>query len=127
MFSAPYRLYGIAVSGGEPEKKARALRLGREAAALLGAATRVEPDDLHTDQAYIGEGYGVSTPGCLEAIRLLARREGIVLDPVYSGKAMAALIDHVRRGTIDPRETVVFLHTGGSPALFAHAEEFAAE
>lgn len=127
MFSAPYRLYGIAVSGGEPEKKERALRLAREAAALLRAETRVEPDDLRTDQGYIGEGYGISTPGCLEAIRLLARREGIVLDPVYSGKAMAALIDHVRQGAIDPAETVVFLHTGGTPALFAHAEEFAVE
>jgi 1-aminocyclopropane-1-carboxylate deaminase/D-cysteine desulfhydrase-like pyridoxal-dependent ACC family enzyme len=53
---------------------------------------------------------------------MVARAEGIFLDPVYTGKAMAALIDDVRRGVIDPSETVVFLHTGGTPALFAHAD-----
>ncbi|MGE0042693.1 MAG: D-cysteine desulfhydrase family protein [Vicinamibacterales bacterium] len=116
--AAPYRLYGVAVSAGEPEKAVRARRVANEAAAALGVAERVEPADLVTDQAYIGDGYGVPTPGALEAIRLLAETEAILLDPTYSAKAMAALVHHVRAGDIHPDESVVFLHTGGAPALF---------
>lgn len=123
MYSAPYELDGIAVSGGEPEKTARALRIANEAAGLIGVPTRVTADDIRTDHGYIGPGYGIPTPGCVEAITLLARCEGIFLDPVYTGKVMAGLIDHVRRGTIDPAETVLFLHTGGAPALFAYADQ----
>jgi D-cysteine desulfhydrase family pyridoxal phosphate-dependent enzyme len=122
MFSSPYRLCGVAVSGGEPEKRERAARIANEAASLLNVTTRVSVNDLVTDQRYIGEGYGIPTSECLEAIRLTARCEGILLDPVYTGKAMAALIDQVRRAEIDPTETVIFLHTGGIPALFAHAD-----
>ncbi len=121
---APYAVYGVAVSGGESWKRERAYRIANEAAVLVGAAARIIFDDLITDQDYIGAGYGIPTDGCLEAIRLLARREGILLDPVYTGKAMAGLIDHVRRGDLDPSSTVVFLHTGGVPALFAHARAF---
>ena len=119
--NAPYAVYGIAVSGGESFKKERALRIANEAAALAGVTMRVSEADLFTDQRYIGSGYGISTPECLEAIRLLASTEAILLDPVYTAKAMAGLIDHVRRREVDPASTVVFLHTGGVPALFAHA------
>jgi threonine synthase len=66
-----------------------------------------------------------TSPASTEAITLLAQTEGIFLDPVYTAKAMAALIDHVRRGLIPPSETVLFLHTGGTPALFPHAGDFA--
>jgi D-cysteine desulfhydrase family pyridoxal phosphate-dependent enzyme len=120
---ASYRLRGIAVSAGEPEKRARAARLINDAAGLLDAGVRVGADQLETDQRHIGDGYGIPTPGCLEAIALVARSEGILLDPVYTGKAMAALIDDVRQGAIGPTETVVFLHTGGVPALFANPED----
>jgi 1-aminocyclopropane-1-carboxylate deaminase/D-cysteine desulfhydrase-like pyridoxal-dependent ACC family enzyme len=123
LFRAPYRLCGVAVSGGEPEKRERAASLINDAAMLIGADVRVDAAELVTDQRHIGEGYGLATPGCLEAIALLARSEGILLDPVYTGKAMAALIDDVRQGAIDPGETVVFLHTGGVPALFANPED----
>lgn len=127
MYAAPYRLHGIAVSPGEPEKTARALRLANEAAALLGAGIRIAAEDLSTDQGYIGPGYGIPTPACLEALRLLARTEGVFLDPVYTAKAMAGLIDHIRRGEIDPAGTVVFLHTGGTPALFAKVADLGLE
>jgi D-cysteine desulfhydrase family pyridoxal phosphate-dependent enzyme len=120
--AAPFAVYGVAVSGGEPFKKERALRIANEAATIAGVTTRLTEDDLVTDQRYIGAGYGIATSECLEAIRLLASTEGILLDPVYTAKAMAGLIDHVRRGEVDARTTVVFLHTGGVPALFAHAE-----
>lgn len=122
---APYEVYGVAVSGGESFKRERAFRIANEAAALAELSTRVTYDDLVTDQNYIGDGYGIPTPGALEAIRLLAESEGILLDPVYTAKAMAALIDHARHGQLDPRSCVVFLHTGGTPALFAHASLFA--
>ena len=124
-WGVPYDVYGVAVSGGESFKRERALRIANEAAALAGIATRVTERDLFTDQGYIGGGYGISTPESLEAIRLVAETEGILLDPVYTAKAMACLVDHARTGALDPASSVVFLHTGGVPALFAHAASFA--
>jgi L-cysteate sulfo-lyase len=122
--AAPYEVYGVAVSAGEPEKIERAKRIANEAATRLGLPDRLELGDLITDQGYIGEGYGIPTPAALEAIALLAKTEAILLDPCYTSKAMAALIDHVRRGHLSPDDTVVYLHTGGMPALFT--ESFAA-
>jgi D-cysteine desulfhydrase family pyridoxal phosphate-dependent enzyme len=122
LFSPSYRLHGIAVSGGEEEKRLRAARVATEAASLLGVDVTIAPDDLVTNQEFIGAGYGIPTPGGLEAIKLVAERDGVLLDPTYTSKAMAALIADVRAGTIDPGETIIFLHTGGAPALFAHAE-----
>lgn len=115
---APYRVYGVAVSGGEPEKIARAKRIANEAAARLGLPERLEFSDLVTDQDFIGEGYGIPTDAALEAIAILAATEAIVLDPCYTSKAMAALIEHVRRRELGAADCVVFLHTGGMPALF---------
>jgi D-cysteine desulfhydrase family pyridoxal phosphate-dependent enzyme len=115
---APYRVYGVAVSAGEPEKVERAKRIGNEAAARLELPERLELTDLFTDQEHIGESYGIPTKGALEAIALLARTEAILLDPCYTSKAMAALIAHVRGGQVAADETIVFLHTGGMPALF---------
>jgi len=123
MYSAPYQVYGVAVSGGEPEKTRRALRIASQAAEMLGARVSLSTEDFANDERYIGPGYGIPTAGCLEAIRLLARTEGILLDPVYTGKAMSGLIDHVRQGALDPGDTVVFLHTGGTPALFAYLHD----
>jgi D-cysteine desulfhydrase family pyridoxal phosphate-dependent enzyme len=116
--AAPYRLCGIAVSGGEPEKIERAKRIGNEAATRLGLPERIDFGDLITDQDFIGEGYGIPTVEAMEAIRLLAATEAIVLDPCYTAKAMAALIAHIRAGELTADECVVFLHTGGMPALF---------
>lgn len=115
---APYRVYGVAVSAGEPEKIERAKRIANEAAALLNLPERLERGDLFTDQGFIGEGYGIPTPEALEAIALLARTEAIVLDPCYTSKAAAAMIRHIRSGELDAGQTIVFLHTGGMPAIF---------
>jgi len=122
VFGVEYLLHGVAVSAGEDEKQRRAARLMNEAAELLGLSTRVDPSELITDQRFIGEGYGVPTAECLEAIRLLARSEAILLDPCYTGKGMAGLVHDVRSGAISPEETVLFLHTGGAPALFSQSE-----
>ena len=115
---APYRVCGVAVSGGEPEKIERAKRIANEAAARLGLPERLEPADLATDQTQIGEGYGIPTGAALEAISLLATTEAILLDPCYTAKGMAGLIHDIRGGAIAPSDTVVLLHTGGVPALF---------
>ena len=115
---ASYQVYGVAVSAGEPEKIERAKRIANEAAALLTLPERLELGDLVTDQNFIGEGYGIPTAAGLESIALLARSEAILLDPCYTSKAMAGMIRHIRDGEIPANETVVFLHTGGMPALF---------
>jgi D-cysteine desulfhydrase family pyridoxal phosphate-dependent enzyme len=122
VFGAPWVNVGIAVSPGEDEKRQRAVRIMRESAGLLDVDIEVHAHELRTEQQYIGAGYAIPTAGCIEAIRLVARTEGIILDPVYTGKGMAGMIDHIRSGQIDPAETILFLHTGGAPGLFAQAE-----
>jgi L-cysteate sulfo-lyase len=74
---------------------------------------------------YVGLGYGVPTAGTLEAIRIAAEQEGLLLDPVYTGKAMAGLIDLCRQGFFAKDQNIVFLHTGGSAALFAYESKLA--
>jgi D-cysteine desulfhydrase family pyridoxal phosphate-dependent enzyme len=98
-------------------------RIAAAAAARLELEVRIAPADIENHDEFIGERYGVVTEGAREALRLVAGTEGIILDPVYSAKAMAGLIDHARTGRIAPGQTVVFLHTGGTPALFAYAAE----
>jgi D-cysteine desulfhydrase family pyridoxal phosphate-dependent enzyme len=118
---ARYQVTGIAVSGGEPEKIERAKRIANEAAERLALPERLELLDLVTDQRQIGAGYGIPTPAALEAIALLASSEAILLDPCYTAKAMAGLIEDVRNGVLAASDCVVFLHTGGTPALFTEA------
>ena len=89
----------------------------------LGLDVSVSPDEVVAYDGYLGGGYAVMGEPEREAIRLMARHEGILLDPVYTGRAMAGLIDLVRRGEIGKDETVLFWHTGGSPALYAYADE----
>jgi L-cysteate sulfo-lyase len=80
-------------------------------------------DKVLVDDNYVGEGYGIPTDGTIEAITLLAQTEGILLDPVYSGKGMAGLIDLIRKGVYRKEQRILFLHTGGSAALFAYERE----
>ena len=89
----------------------------------LGLELSVGPADVHIDDGFVGGGYAVLTAAEVEAIRLVAQKEGILLDPVYTGKAMAGLIGLVRQGEIGPYERVLFWHTGGTPALFAYAPD----
>lgn len=85
------------------------------------AANSVTPDDLVVEYGYSGSAYGSPTPECLEALRLAARTEGLLLDPVYTSKAMAGLVDMARRARIPAAGDLVFWHTGGVPALFPYA------
>jgi D-cysteine desulfhydrase family pyridoxal phosphate-dependent enzyme len=90
------------------------------AAATAAAVDRPTPTgEIHIDHTRFGAGYGKPTPECLEAIRAAARLEGLILDPVYTGKAMAGLIGWIREGRFTDRQSVLFWHTGGAPALFA--------
>lgn len=98
--------------------------IANEAAELLGFSHRVSAGDLDATEDYVGEDYGVPTPDGMEALRLLARTEGVILDPVYTAKALAALIADARAGRL-PEGPVVFVHTGGTPAVFAYRDEIA--
>jgi len=107
----------------EWDTQADMARIANETAELIGIDTRLEREDFDISFDYIGPGYGQVSPGCLEAIALLARTEGILLDPIYSGKAMAGLIDHIRNGRFNSDQKIVFVHTGGTPALFAYSDD----
>ena len=91
-------------------------------AECLGLEPSFGPEDVHVDDRFMGGGYAVLTAAEREAVRTVARSEGILLDPVYTGKAMAGLMGLIRRGEIGAGERVLFWHTGGSAALFAYAE-----
>jgi 1-aminocyclopropane-1-carboxylate deaminase/D-cysteine desulfhydrase-like pyridoxal-dependent ACC family enzyme len=99
--------------------------IANRAAELIGINSRVQTSDIDITFDHIAPGYGKVSEGCLEAIQLLARTEGILLDPIYTGKAAAGLIHDIRSGAISPDATVVFIHTGGTPALFAYADVLA--
>jgi L-cysteate sulfo-lyase len=92
----------------------------------LGLTGGIARERVLANGDYVGEGYGIPTAGTLEAIRLAAETEGLLLDPVYSGKAMAGLIDLCRQGYFSKDQNVVFLHTGGAAALFAYESDFSA-
>jgi 1-aminocyclopropane-1-carboxylate deaminase/D-cysteine desulfhydrase-like pyridoxal-dependent ACC family enzyme len=96
------------------------------AAERLGIGTRLAHEDVILTFDHIAPGYGKVSPGSLEAIRLLGRTEGVLLDPIYSGKAAAGLVADVRAGRFTAGQNAVLIHTGGTPALFAYAEELAA-
>jgi 1-aminocyclopropane-1-carboxylate deaminase/D-cysteine desulfhydrase-like pyridoxal-dependent ACC family enzyme len=124
----PCRITGISIApAGIPEALgvAPAEELVREGAALLGRDVTAKPGDIDISYAYGGRAYAVPTPEGIEAIRALARAEGVMLDPVYTGKAMAGFLDLCRGGQIAPAEQVVFMHTGGTPGLFAYSKVLA--
>jgi D-cysteine desulfhydrase family pyridoxal phosphate-dependent enzyme len=117
-FSAPFAVYGVAVEHPVEKLVADGVSLANATADALGLDQQFTGTDILIDDGFIGEAYGVPTEEGLEAIRVMARSEAVFLDPVYSGKAMAALIAHVHAGAFDPEQAVVFLHTGGGPSLF---------
>jgi len=113
------KVIGISVSKKEDPLKEQVIDLGNRTAEKLGIGTRLSPEDVVIYDDYIGEGYAIPTEECVEAIKLVARTEGLLLDPVYTGKAMAGLVDLVRKGAFGRNENLLFVHTGGTPGLFA--------
>lgn len=98
-------------------------RVATEAARALGLAIGFTPGDVDTDTSHVGAGYGAVTDAGVDAIRLFAATEGLMLDPVYTAKAAAGMLARIRDGRHGPDEDVVFWHTGGVPALFAYSDE----
>jgi D-cysteine desulfhydrase family pyridoxal phosphate-dependent enzyme len=117
------RLVNIAPIRWSEDRAVDIARIADGTARRLELDVTITPGEIDNHDGYIGERYGVVTDGGREAMRLLARTEAVILDPVYSSKALAGLIDHVRQGRIGEGETVVFVHTGGTPALFAYAAD----
>lgn len=120
------QILGISVDKGErsPEPyEGELAALASAAADRMGHHEEFAEDDFWVDYDYLGDGYGVVGDREREAITLVAQTEGLLLDPVYTAKAMGALIDMVRRGLIGESKTVLFWHTGGGPALFAYARD----
>lgn len=113
------QITAIAVSRKDEGYEARCAELGTRALALLGSAETLRAEDFTVDRGYFEPGYEQPNAAATEAIRMLARTEGLLVDPVYTGKAFAGLLDHVRTGRVPQGSTVVFWHTGGATALFA--------
>lgn len=115
---------GIGVRAPREKQEANVLALAQRTAAHLGLEGIVKPEHVVANCDYVGQGYGIPTEGMVAAVKLLAEQEGILLDPVYSGKGMAGLIDLVRKGHFGKDENVVFLHTGGAVGLFGYPDAF---
>ncbi len=105
-----------------PADKTRAntLVMARDTVALLSSKAALDEIDILVDGEHRGEGYGLPTQGMIDAVHLMARKEGLLLDPVYSGKAFAGLLHDIRHGRYRPGEAVLFVMTGGVPGLFAY-------
>ncbi len=115
---------GICVSKSKELQEELCVSLVAETAAYVGVRGGIRRQAIVADDRYFGPGYGQPTEGMREAVRLMATHEGILLDPVYSGKAMAGLIDLVRKGVFGKDQTVLFVHTGGAAAMFAYRKVF---
>ena len=113
---------GINVSQAKEEQEDIVYGLVRETANHVGINFEIPRDTVTCFGDYVGPGYSLPTPEMAEAVKLVARTEGILLDPVYTGKAMAGLIDLVRQGYFKKESTILFVHTGGSPALYVYAD-----
>jgi len=110
-----------------PADKTAKITLGiaRDVLALVSPASELGEADILVDGAHRGEGYGIPTAGMVDAVRLMARKEGLLLDPVYSGKAFAGLLHDIHNGVYRPGDAVLFVMTGGVPGLFAYRSALA--
>jgi L-cysteate sulfo-lyase len=113
---------GVGVSVPREEQEDKVFELACETADYIDRPGCVAREDIVADCNYIGPGYGEPTAGMNEAVLMLARTEGLLFDPVYSGKALAGMIDYVRKGRFTANQKIVFLHTGGIAGLFAYAD-----
>ena len=117
-------LLGIGVRAPKPKQEENVFNLAVRTAEKLGCPGVVEREDVVANCDYVGAGYGIPGTDTMEAIRMFAELEAILLDPVYSGKGAAGLIDLCRKGHFRKDEKIVFLHTGGSAGLFGYVDEF---
>ncbi|MCH7822256.1 MAG: D-cysteine desulfhydrase [Proteobacteria bacterium] len=116
-------LLGIGVNAAQDAQEDKVYKLACETADFIGKPGIVAREDVIANCNYVGAGYGIPTEGMNEAILMLARLEGLLFDPVYSGKGLAGMIDLIRNSHFDAADNIVFLHTGGSAALFAYTDQ----
>ena len=122
--NAGVRVLGIGVRAPRDRQEANVHKLAEATAEYCGVRGGIARSAVEANCDYVGDGYGIPTQGMAEAVSLLAKLEGILLDPVYSGKGMAGLIDLIRRGKIASTERVVFIHTGGAVGLYGYQSFF---
>ena len=115
---------GMNVSRPKDQQEDLVFKLARETESLAGISGDLPRDAVLCFADYVGAGYSLPTAGMVAAVKMLARTEAVLLDPVYTGKAMAGLIDQVRKGFFRQGENVLFVHTGGAPALYAYLDSF---
>lgn len=125
--ASPIPVTGISVARPVSQLHGEVADLVDRTAEKVGLGRKVPASRIEVTDRYIGPGYGLPSEGMLEAVDLTARLEGLVLDPVYTGKTMAGLIDMVRQGRFKKGQTVVFIHTGGVPAIFAYDDIMTAD
>jgi D-cysteine desulfhydrase family pyridoxal phosphate-dependent enzyme len=119
IFGYQGEILGISIDESEEWLKNHVSALASDSSELLGERIDFTPDDVMATEAYCQAGYGVLTDNEREAVKLFARYEGLLLDPVYTGRAAGGLVDLIRMGAFKKEETILFWHTGGQPALFA--------
>lgn len=118
-------VYGVGVNLPKAEQEEKVYNLVQRTAEFMGLNPDIaQREKVVADCDYVGEGYGLPTDSMVEAVKLMAQHEGILLDPVYTGKGFAGLVDLIRKGHFKKGENVVFLHTGGSVALFGYPNAF---
>jgi len=122
----PTRIQGISPVYFEMNIKEDIARICNQGAKMLDVNLQFTEDMINNDNNYVGEKYGIPTSEGLAAMRFMAKKEGIILDPVYTSKCFAALIDYVKKGIIKKNQNVIFVFTGGTPAVFAYSDEIVA-
>jgi len=121
LFGFRGRITGISVDQPADGLRETVAELATRTAALLGERLSIQPGEIDVDDGFLGEGYGVMSDLERQAIRAFAADEGLLLDPVYTGRAAGGMLARIREGRIGRDERVLFWHTGGTPALFAYA------
>jgi len=118
------QVYGIAVSGTSADKQKRVAGLANQTCELLGLPQSFKESEIVVDDKYYGTAYGVPCESGNEAVKILGKTQGILLDPVYTGKAFGGLLDLLRSDKLDNGKDIVFIHTGGSPAIYNFVDSF---
>ena len=124
MLNSQIAVLGIGVRAPQDRQEASVFALAERTCAYVGVPGAVKREHVVANCDYVGQGYGIPTEGMVEALKLVARLEGILLDPVYSGKGMAGLVDLIGQGRFKKDDNIVFLHTGGAAGLFGYPNAF---
>jgi D-cysteine desulfhydrase family pyridoxal phosphate-dependent enzyme len=126
LYGAPFDPVGVMIEDNAEIGAERAWRIIERTVERLGIANPITPTDLICKDGHVGPGYAIPTPECIDAIQLLARTEGIFLEPIYTAKAFAGMIADIRAGHYTTSDEIIFLHTGGQPVLFASVDQLTA-